>query len=45
VDRDRQSLVETSRMVKEPLVHLPDSAIRPPREALDKLMSALICCD
>ncbi len=45
VDRDRQSLVETSHMIREPLVHLPDGKIRPPREALDKLMSALICCD
>jgi len=45
LDEDRQSLMETSHMIKEPLAHLPDDRIRPPRESLKKLMNALICCE
>ena len=45
VDENRQTLAETSHMVDEPLVHLSDKMIRPPREALDSIMNQLICCD
>lgn len=45
IDRDRKPLVETSRLVDEPLVHLPPERLRPPREALEKVMQKLICCD
>mgnify|MGYP005835525129 CR=1 FL=1 len=45
IDRDRKPLVETSHLIDEPLVHLPPERLRPPREALDKVMQKLICCD
>jgi len=45
VDENRQTLAETSHMIDEPLVHLPDEVVRPPREALDHIMNQLICCD
>jgi 2-oxoglutarate/2-oxoacid ferredoxin oxidoreductase subunit beta len=45
IDRDRKSLAELSRLVPEPLVHLPEERTRPPREQLDRVMSRLICCD
>ncbi|MGQ9851157.1 MAG: 2-oxoacid:ferredoxin oxidoreductase subunit beta [Aggregatilineaceae bacterium] len=45
IDRDRKPLVETSHLTDEPLVHLPPERLRPPREALDKVMQKLICCD
>jgi len=44
-DKDRQSLLETSHIIDEPLVHLPDERLRPPREALDAVMSRLTCCE
>ncbi len=45
VDENRQTLAETSHMIDEPLVHLSNEVIRPPREALDSIMNQLICCD
>jgi 2-oxoglutarate ferredoxin oxidoreductase subunit beta len=45
VDEYRQSLAETSHLIDTPLVHLSDAQLRPPREALDKLVNQLICCD
>ncbi|HVO70369.1 MAG TPA: hypothetical protein VMT24_10005, partial [Aggregatilineaceae bacterium] len=45
VDEHRPTLAETSHLVSEPLVHLPAERIRPPREALDKMMARLVCCD
>lgn len=44
-DKDRPSLAETSHIIDEPLVHLPPERVRPPREALEGVMSRLICCD
>lgn len=45
VEKDRPTLAETSHIVDTPLVHLPDEKIRPPREALDRLMQRLACCN
>lgn len=45
VDENRQTLAETSRLINEPLVHLPESRIRPTREQLDRIMNQLTCCD
>lgn len=45
VDENRQTLAEASRLINEPLVHLPESRIRPMREQLDHIMDQLICCD
>jgi 2-oxoglutarate ferredoxin oxidoreductase subunit beta len=45
VDRDRRPLAEISHLVDEPLVHLPEERLRPPREALDAVNAKLICCD
>jgi 2-oxoglutarate ferredoxin oxidoreductase subunit beta len=45
VDEHRPTLAETSHLVNEPLVRLPAERIRPPREALDKMMSRLVCCE
>jgi 2-oxoglutarate ferredoxin oxidoreductase subunit beta len=45
VDENRQSLAETSHLVDTPLVHLPEEKLRPPREALEKVMEQLICCN
>jgi len=45
IDRDRKPLVETTHLIDEPLVHLPPERLRPPREALEKVMQKLICCD
>jgi len=44
VDQHRQSLAEISRLVDEPLAHLPAEKLRPPQEALARLMAGLICC-
>jgi 2-oxoglutarate ferredoxin oxidoreductase subunit beta len=44
VDENRRSLAETSHMIGTPLADLSDEQIRPPREALDRLMDHLICC-
>ncbi len=45
VDEHRQTLPEISHLVKTPLAHLSDEELRPPREALDRMMSRLVCCD
>lgn len=45
VDEHRQTLVETSHIVETPLVHLSEEQLRPPREALDRLMNHLTCCN
>ncbi|GAB4409815.1 MAG: 2-oxoacid:ferredoxin oxidoreductase subunit beta [Anaerolineae bacterium] len=45
IDRERKPLAETTHLIDEPLVHLPPERLRPPREALDKVMEKLICCD
>ncbi len=44
VDQNRPTLAETSHIVDTPLVQLPDERLRPPREALDKIMEQLTCC-
>ena len=38
-DPDRPNLAESSRLVETPLAELPEERLRPPREALDRLMS------
>jgi 2-oxoglutarate ferredoxin oxidoreductase subunit beta len=45
VDRNRPSLAETSHIISDPLAHLAEERLRPPKEALDKLMASLVCCD
>lgn len=44
VDQNRPTLAETSHIVETPLVHLSDEKLRPPREALDRIMEQLTCC-
>ncbi len=39
-DDSRPNLVERERLSETPLVHLPESKLRPPREALDKINAA-----
>jgi 2-oxoglutarate ferredoxin oxidoreductase subunit beta len=45
VDEKRLTLPEISHLVDTPLAHLPDGLTRPPREALDKIMTHLVCCN
>ncbi|MBN1564483.1 MAG: 2-oxoacid:ferredoxin oxidoreductase subunit beta [Anaerolineae bacterium] len=45
VDETQKTLPELSHMVKTPLAHLPNETLRPPREALAKVMDRLVCCD
>jgi 2-oxoglutarate ferredoxin oxidoreductase subunit beta len=45
LDRDRKSLAEISKLVDEPLAHLPEERLRPPYEELDAINNKLICCD
>lgn len=45
VDRDRPTLAQTSHLIEEPLALLPEERLRPPREALERLMDRLVCCD
>lgn len=45
VDENRRSLAELSHQIDTPLVHLRDDQIRPPREALDRVMNHLLCCE
>ena len=45
VDEHRQSLPELSHLIDKPLAHLSNEDLRPPREALNKVMERLICCD
>ena len=44
LDENRATLAEASHLVETPLVHLPAEKLRPPREALEDLMSHLLCC-
>jgi len=44
VDQDRPTLAEVSHVVETPLVHLPAEILRPPREALDRMLEHLTCC-
>jgi 2-oxoglutarate ferredoxin oxidoreductase subunit beta len=44
VDENRPSFAEVSHLVDDPLVHLPPEVIRPPREALDRVIGELTCC-
>jgi 2-oxoglutarate ferredoxin oxidoreductase subunit beta len=39
INEDRKTAVEREKLVDQPLVHLPDSALRPPRAALDAVMA------
>jgi 2-oxoglutarate ferredoxin oxidoreductase subunit beta len=41
IDERRPSLPEIERLPETPLAHLPESAVRPPREALQRLMDSL----
>ncbi|HEX6122500.1 MAG TPA: 2-oxoacid:ferredoxin oxidoreductase subunit beta [Ktedonobacterales bacterium] len=41
IDVQRPALPEIERLPKTPLAHLPESAVRPPREALQRLMDGL----
>ena len=43
LDENRPSLHDTTHLVETPLVHLPNEALRPSREALDRVMGE-ICC-
>ncbi len=45
IDENRQTVAETSHLVDEPLVRLQEDVTRPSREALDRVMNHLICCD
>src|SRR5690606_21339757 len=45
VEEGRPTLAETSHIIDRPLVHLPDDQLRPPREALDRLLNRLTCCN
>ncbi|WP_119072818.1 2-oxoacid:ferredoxin oxidoreductase subunit beta [Aggregatilinea lenta] len=44
LDENRATLAESSHLVETPLALLPEETLRPPREALDGLMSHLLCC-
>ncbi|NLX09099.1 MAG: 2-oxoacid:ferredoxin oxidoreductase subunit beta [Chloroflexi bacterium] len=44
VDEHRQTLAEISHLVETPLVALSAEQLRPPREALDRMMQHLVCC-
>jgi 2-oxoglutarate ferredoxin oxidoreductase subunit beta len=41
INQGRPSLPELERLPETPLAHLPESQIRPPREALAKIMDGL----
>jgi 2-oxoglutarate ferredoxin oxidoreductase subunit beta len=41
IDQNRPTLPEQMRLVQTPLAHLPEDQIRPPREALAKVMADL----
>jgi len=45
VEEGRPTLAETSHIIDTPLVHLPDDQLRPPSEALDRLLNRLTCCN
>jgi 2-oxoglutarate ferredoxin oxidoreductase subunit beta len=45
VDRNRQTLAEITHVIDEPLAHLQEDRLRPPREALDAINAKLTCCD
>ncbi len=44
VDENRPSFQEVSHLVDVPLVGLSDEQLRPPREALERVISKLTCC-
>jgi 2-oxoglutarate ferredoxin oxidoreductase subunit beta len=44
VDENRPSFNEVSHLIDTPLAHLPEEKLRPPREALDRVMAKLSCC-
>lgn len=44
LDENRPSFNEVSRLIDTPLVHLSEEQLRPPREALERVMAALSCC-
>lgn len=41
-DPDRENLAEVSNLPETPLAHLGDEVLRPPKEALDKLMQSMM---
>jgi len=41
VDPNRQNFLELLNLVDEPLAHLPQSRLRPPKEVLDEVMDSL----
>jgi 2-oxoglutarate ferredoxin oxidoreductase subunit beta len=41
VDPERQNFLELLELVDEPLAHLPQEKLRPPKEALDEVMDSL----
>lgn len=42
VEPERIPFTETLNLVQEPLANLPDEKLRPPKEALDKIMASLM---
>jgi 2-oxoglutarate ferredoxin oxidoreductase subunit beta len=44
VDEARPSFNEVSGLIDTPLVHLSEEQLRPPREALDRVIGELTCC-
>ena len=43
-DGSRQPFAEVSGLIDTPLTHLPEDRLRPPREALDRVLAKLTCC-
>ncbi|MFL5733227.1 MAG: 2-oxoacid:ferredoxin oxidoreductase subunit beta [Chloroflexia bacterium] len=42
VDESRQTLADVQNLPETALAHLPESKLRPPKEALDKLMASML---
>jgi 2-oxoglutarate/2-oxoacid ferredoxin oxidoreductase subunit beta len=42
IDPDRPTLIDESNMVDIPLTHLPDEKLRPPKDALDRIMAGMM---
>ena len=45
VDKQRESMHESSHLVETPLAYLSNDVLRPDSASLDKIMDRLICCD
>ncbi len=44
VDENRPAFQTVSHLVETPLAHLPEEMLRPPREALERVIAELTCC-